>query len=282
MEIKRIAVVGNGLMGKGIAQSFGAYGYQVYVFARRDSACDEIMEYYKNETAKGRITPQQKENLIINTSVYNIISQPQKLADCDFIIETVAEDINIKGEIFAVIAKYAREDTPVASNTSSYPISKLAEYLSNPERFMGTHFFSPVPLMKLVEVVKGEKTSEASIEAVCNVLKKVDKLPIEVKDSPGFVLNRGILLLINEATHIFNENLANSVEDIDTIFVNGMGLKVGPLRLADLIGIDVIHASLTNLYYGLKNDKYKPCSLMQQMVDKGENGKKAGKGFYNY
>lgn len=282
MYIKRIAVVGNGLMGKGISHMFTLYGYNVDLFGRRNDVQCNFSNYIDDEVEKSRVTSEQREGIFRNIRFYNINIQPERLSDSELIIETVKEDIQTKKEIISLINKHIDNKIFVASNTSSYSITRLAEFSSYPENFLGMHFFSPVPSMKLVEVVKGKKTSKTAIGIIGDLLNVIDKLPIQVKDSPGFVLNRGILLLINEAVHILNENIANSVEDIDNIFIYGMGLKVGPLRLADLIGIDVIYACLTNLYEDFSSDKYKPCNLLKQMVAEDKLGQKTGVGFYRF
>ena len=282
MTIKSIAVVGTGLMGKGISQAFSSYGYKVNVFGRRDDAEMELQKYLDNEFKKGRLTPGQKDTIFSNISFYNINLQPEQLSQSDLIIETVKEDMDTKKEVFDVLSKYARNDTVLASNTSSYSIFKLAKNTPFPNNFVGIHFFSPVPVMKLVEVVKWEENNTEIIQTVCELVRSIDKIPVEVKDSPGFVLNRGLFTMINEAVYMLDERIANSAEDIDSIFINGMGMKVGPLKLADLVGIDVVYTIMTNMYEGFAEEKYKPCRLLKLMVDDGTIGKKASKGFYSY
>lgn len=280
MDIKRISVVGAGLMGKGIAHNFAAFGYKVDLFGRRDEVKNELIKYFDREVEKERVTPEQRTFILNNISVFNINLEAQQLACSDLIIETVTEDMGVKKEIFSVIGRYAGSHAILASNTSSYTITSLAEFTSYPENFLGMHFFSPVSLMKLVEIIKGEKTSAEIIQRIFNLLEGIDKLPIKVTDSPGFALNRVLVPFINEAVNLYYERVVESVEDIDDIFVNGMNLRVGPLKLADLVGIDVVYAGMSNLYKELKDAKYQPCPLIKQMVDEGRIGKKVGKGFY--
>ena len=282
MEIERVAVIGTGLMGKGICHVFAAAGYKVNVFGRRDDVREEILGYFDNEVKKGRVTFDRQRTILCNIDIYNINSQAEVLGENDLIIETVKEDIKAKEGVLKIISEYMKRDTIVASNTSSYTITNLAEFTINPRNFLGMDFFSPVPLMKLVEIVKGVETDEAVLKTICKIVESMDKLPIQVKDSPGFVLNRGLLMLINEAVYMLNEGIANSAADIDTIFLNGMGLKIGPLKLADLIGIDVVYAAISNMHEGFVDKKYMPCPLLKHMVDRGKLGKKTMEGFYTY
>ncbi|MCX7748805.1 MAG: 3-hydroxyacyl-CoA dehydrogenase family protein [Clostridia bacterium] len=282
MNINRIAVVGTGLMGKGIVHVFASHNFKVDFFGRRDNVKEELIHYFENEVKKGRLLEENKENMLANICIYNMNDHCGRFAQSDLIIETVKEELETKKRIFQLIDKDIREDTIVASNTSSYSITKMSGFLSNPQNFLGMHFFSPVPLMKLVEVVRGAKTGEKIVNHVSELVKRINKLPVVVEDSPGFVLNRGLFVMIHEAVCMLDENIAKSAEDIDNIFVNGMSMKVGPLRLADMVGIDVTYTILKNLYEGLKNDKYKPCMRLKDMVESGKIGKKSGCGFYNY
>ncbi len=281
-NINKIAVIGTGLMGKGIIHSFAASNYSVNVFGRRDSIIEELEGYFDKELERGRITSSHKEMVLSNIRAFNVNTQAEEIAENDLIIETIKEDLEAKKDMFHIITKHIRRSAILASNTSSYSISKLAEFAPYPEKFIGIHFFSPVPLMKLVEVIKGDKTDDSVIENVCGVIKKIDKLPIKVIDSPGFVLNRGLLMLLNEAAYMLSEKIVDTEEDLDNIFINGMSLKVGPLKLADLIGIDVVYAAISNMYKEFNNEKYKPCPLLASMINEGRIGKKSGKGFYLY
>jgi 3-hydroxybutyryl-CoA dehydrogenase len=282
IRVENVAVIGTGLMGKGISHVLASFGYKVYLFGRRDDVSEEILKYFNSEEKRGRIDSQKKQNILQNIKILNLSTQIENLSECNVIIETVAENMQIKKEIFTHIKPYIRDDALVASNTSSYSISKLSEFTPNPANFLGMHFFSPVPLMKLVEVVKGNSTDESVVNTACMLAKSIEKLPVTVKDSAGFVLNRGLFVMINEAVTMLDEGVADSAEDIDNIFIHGMGLKVGPLKLADMVGIDVTYTILDNLHCELKNEKYKPCALLKSKFDKGLMGKKAGAGFYRY
>lgn len=280
--VERIAVIGTGLMGKGITHVLASYGYKVDVFGRRDNVSEEILQYFNTEQDKGRIDSLKKQSMMQNINIFNLNTQAEQIGRCNIIIETVKEDIDVKKEIFTLIKPYIKDNTIVASNTSSYLISKLAAYTPNPENFIGMHFFSPVPVMKLVEVVKGKSSDDNAVNTACTLVKSIDKLPVTVKDSAGFVLNRGLFVMINEAVIMLHEEIAGSPEDIDSIFIHGMGMKVGPLKLADLVGIDVTYKILDNLYEELKDEKYNPCILLKTMLQNGLTGKKSGEGFYRY
>ncbi|MCX7922137.1 MAG: 3-hydroxyacyl-CoA dehydrogenase family protein [Clostridia bacterium] len=282
MKIEKIAVVGTGLMGKGIAHVFAAGNYKVDIFGRRDDINKEFYEYLNKDVSKGKMTEEQRDEILSNINFYNLTTQADSLKSCDLIIETVKEDLETKKDIFSTIAKYVGPNAIIASNTSSYSIGLLAEYTPYPQNFVGMHFFSPVPLMKLVEVVESEKTDSQKALATVELVKSIDKLPILVKDAPGFVLNRGLFIMVNEAICMLHEKIAGSAEDIDNIFLNGMGMKVGPLKLADLVGVDVVYAIMQNLYEGFKTDKYKPSPLLKTMADQGKFGRKSGEGFYKY
>ena len=282
MIINKIAVIGTGLMGKGISHTLASFGYNVDLFGRRDEVENELFEYFNREVDKERITPEQKISILKNISIFNINLDAKKLADSDLVIETVKEDIDTKKWIFSIIDRYVNSDAILASNTSGFSITKLAEFTSYPENFVGMHFFSPVPLMKLVEVIKGEKTSDVVLQKTVKLLESIGKLPIKVKDSPGFVLNKGLGALTNAAINAYYEGIVESAEDIDNIFIHGMSLKVGPLKLADLIGIDVVYDSMLHVYEETKDEKYRPCPMLKNMVDEGRIGKKVRRGFYNY
>ncbi len=280
--IEKIGIIGTGLMGKGIAHVLAIGGFKVDVFGRRDDFSGEITEYFNYEESKGRINSQKKELILQNVNFFNLNTQAEKVSECQVIIETVKEDIVVKKEIFTSIKPYINAGALLASNTSSYLISRLAQYTPYPQNFIGLHFFSPVPLMKLVEVVEGKSTDESAVNTACTLVKSIDKLPVVVKDSPGFVLNRGLFVMINEAVTMLHEGIVGCSEDIDNIFINGMGLKVGPLKLADMVGIDVTLKVLENMYEETENNKYTPCVLLKTMFENGLLGKKAGEGFYSY
>ena len=196
-------------------------------------------------------------------------------------IEAIKEDVDIKGNLFNQLDSICNSDTIFASNTSSISIDKLASFTSRSDKIIGMHFMNPVPVMKLIEVIKGTNTSDDTLNCINNISKDINKIPIECNDSPGFVSNRILMPMINEAAHCYSEKVA-TVQAIDDIMKLGMGHPMGPLMLADLIGIDVCVYILGILYQDFKNDKYKPCKTLLDMVKENKLGKKTGKGFYNY
>ena len=291
MDIKKISVFGTGLMGKGIIQSIASKGYEVQVFSKSNDAEMRMVEYLNNEIIKGRLDKNQKDLIMQNLKFYNyfiednktliVKNQIEEIQSSDLIIETISENKNDKNELFNKISQYCTYDAIIATNTSTLSITELGANITNPSRFCGMHFFSPVPMMSLVEIVKSLRTSQESLLRISEFCKKIGKEPIVVKDTPGFVLNRILLSLILEAIRIVEEGTA-TVENVDKVAVLGMNLKLGPLKLADLIGLDIVKASIDNLFDEFKDNKFRPSILLTNMVRAGCLGKKTGKGFYEY
>jgi len=282
MQIKRVGVVGAGTMGNGIAHVFARAGYAVTLcdVERRflDRALDTIAKNLGRETAKGKITAEQEAVALQRITP---VLEPGKLAECDFIIEAATETFEVKTEILRDLDRLARPEVILASNTSSISITKLAAQTKRPELVIGMHFFNPVPVMKLVEVIRGLATSQPTFETVRELATALAKTPVEVNDAPGFVSNRVLMPLLNEAMYAVMEGVATA-EAVDEVFKLGMAHPMGPLTLADFIGLDVCLDIMRVLYAGLGDPKYRPCPLLTRMVDAGWLGRKSGRGFYQY
>jgi len=282
MEIKKIGVVGAGTMGAGIAQVCLGGGFEVVV---REVATDFL------ESGLGRVRggiAKWVEKGIVDApaaeTMLSALSGSTDLADlfgCDLVIEAIVEDLDAKTEVFRALDTGCAEATILASNTSSISITRLAAATGRPDRVVGMHFFNPVPLMKLVEIVRGEATSDAVHEAIADLAVKLSKTAVTVADFPGFVSNRVLMPMINEAIFCLQEGVA-SADDIDTVMQLGMAHPMGPLRLADLIGLDVCLPIMEVLHSGYGDSKYRPCPLLRRKVDAGHTGRKAGQGFYVY
>ena len=277
-----IGVIGAGTMGNGIAHVFSLFENNIILVDISsnilNNAISIINKNLKRQSSKGIISKKQ-----ISTALKNITvnTDMNSLKNCDFIIEVVKENFNIKSEIFKKLDNICNQNTIFASNTSSISINKLSESISRPEKFIGMHFMNPVPIMKLVEIIKGNKTSKETLVFIKNLSKSINKIPVGCNDSPGFVSNRILMPLINEAAYTFMEGVA-SVESIDEIMKLGMGHPMGPLKLTDLIGIDVCVSIMQVLLSGFNNDKYAICPLLIEMNKKGKLGMKTGEGFYKY
>ena len=282
MEIRRVGVVGAGTMGNGIAHVFARNGYSVVLcdVEQRllDRALDTIARNLEREVAKNKITADQKSATL--QRITTIIDR-QKLADCDFTVEAATEKFEIKKEIFRDLDRICRPEIILASNTSSISITKLATLTGRPEKVIGMHFFNPVPVMKLVEVIRGLATANETFQAVRDLAIKLQKTPVDVNDAPGFVSNRVLMPLLNEAMFAVMEGVATP-EAVDEVFMLGMAHPMGPLTLADFIGLDVCLDIMRVLHDGLGDPKYRPCPLLIKMVDAGWLGKKSGRGFYKY
>lgn len=282
MSIKTVMVVGAGQMGGGIAQVMAAAGHKTYLNDVDEGIVRARLEFIQTlldkSVAKGRLTQAQRdatlENLLPSTRL-------EDAADCDLVVEAIVENMAVKGKVFGALDGVCKPSCILASNTSSLPITELAAFTKRPERVVGMHFMNPVPVMKLVELIRGLATSEETCEAVRAEALALGKSPVEVRDMPGFVSNRVLQMMINEAVYCLYEGVA-SAEDIDTVMKLGMNHPMGPLELADFIGLDTVLAIMETLYEGYGDSKYRPCPLLRQYVKAGWLGKKSGRGFYKY
>lgn len=283
MDIKKVAVIGGGTMGNGIAHVFGMNGFKVHLIETKqefaDRALATIEKNLERMVQKEKIDAERKLSSLNNISVFLDIENGVK--DADLVIEAVPENLAIKKSVWTEVDKYAPKEALFASNTSSISITKLGALTSAPDRFIGMHFFNPVPVMKLVEIVRGLDTSDKTYSVIEEVTLKLEKVPVPVNDMPGFVSNRVLMPMINEAIFAVYEGVAIP-EHVDQVMMLGMAHPMGPLRLADFIGLDVCLDILNVLYDGFKDPKYRPCPLLVKMVDAGKLGNKTGEGFFSY
>lgn len=283
MSTKSVVVVGAGTMGNGIAHVFAQKGHAVTLVDMNEAALDAaratIDKNLGRQLKKGQISEDDVQATLgrIATNVDLVESLPGK----DLIVEAVSENLEVKSSIFQTLSTHAEDHAILASNTSSISITWMGAQTERAENVIGMHFFNPVPVMKLVEVVRGIATSQETFETVFNLSKDLGKTPVEVQDFPGFVSNRILMPMINEAIYCVMENVA-SVEHIDTVMKLGMAHPMGPLTLADFIGLDTCLAIMEVLHRELGDDKYRPCPLLRRMVTAKRLGRKTGRGFYNY
>lgn len=282
MQIRRVMVVGAGQMGTGIALVAAQAGYQVVLVDLGEQYLERGMQVIERQLQrsldKGRVTVADKERTLQN--IY-ATTDLDAAADIDIVIEAATENLEVKKGIFLQLDRIAPAEAVLASNTSSLSITQLAAYTRRPESVVGMHFFNPVSAMRLVEVVRGLDTSDETVMRAQELAERLGKTPVEIKDSPGFAVNRMLVPMINEAMYCLMEGLA-TVEAIDTTMKLGANHPMGPLELADLIGLDVCLSIMEVLQADMGDDKYRPCPLLRQMVAAGYLGRKAGRGFYNY
>ena len=281
--MKKIAVIGAGTMGNGIAHVFAQAGFKVNLVDISQEALDRaisiIQKNMDRQIAKGRLSEEEKNQSLGNITSYT--EMKTALSDRELIVEAATENDDLKLKIFSDIDAYSPDDAIMATNTSSISITKIAAATKHPEKVIGMHFMNPVPIMKLVEVINGFSTEKTVTEKTIEVTKSLGKIPISVNDYPGFIANRILMPMINEAIIALFEGVAG-VKEIDNIMKLGMAHPMGPLQLADFIGLDVCFAILNVLYEGLGNPKYAPCPLLVNMVRAGHIGVKSGSGFYSY
>jgi 3-hydroxybutyryl-CoA dehydrogenase len=282
MQVNKVGVIGAGTMGNGIAQICAAAGYDVVMRDVEQTFCDRGMKTIGKNldrlVSRGKMTEDDKRAVIGRIATTTSLDP---MADVDIVIEAILEVVDIKLKLFRDLDQICKEDAILASNTSSISVTKIAAATKRPEHVIGMHFFNPVPVMKLVEIIMALQTSEQICSVVEDVSKTLGKNPVTVKDSYGFVGNRILLPMINEAINCLYEGLAKPA-DIDEVMKLGMNHPMGPLALADLIGLDICLHVMETLYQGFEDPKYRPCPLLKQMVDAGYLGRKTGRGFYHY
>ncbi|UCS92680.1 NAD-binding protein [Echinicola marina] len=279
----KVSVVGAGTMGNGIAHVFAQFGHKVALIDSSEKALEMAMgtiaQNLDRQIAKEKIDPQEKEEILSRIRTYSDLELG--ISKSDLVVEAATENLSVKLELFKKLDQYCPKETILASNTSSISITQIASATARPNKVIGMHFMNPVPVMPLVEVIRGYSTSHETTHQIMSLSKSLEKTPVEVNDYPGFVSNRILMPMINEAIYSLYEGVAG-VQEIDTVLKMGMAHPMGPLQLADFIGLDVCLSILKVLYEGLGNPKYAPCPLLVNMVAAGHKGVKSGVGFYKH
>lgn len=280
--MSKFVVVGAGTMGRGIAETALAAGFEVALLDASLELAEKgrvgIVKSLSRSIEKGRLTQENADSMLGRLTVgvdYSLAS------GAEVAIEAVYEDMAVKQKVLSALSAVVGPDALIGSNTSSLSISKMSEYVTHPTRFLGVHFFNPVPVMKLVEVVPGSKTAPEAVQKARELAEKLGKTPVTVSESPGFVVNRLLCPMMNEAAYLVMDGVA-SPEDIDTAMKLGANHPIGPLALADLVGIDVLYAIMQVLYSDIDDPKYRPCPLLKTMINEGRLGRKSGRGFFSY
>ena len=282
-QMKNVAVIGAGTMGNGIAHVFAQFGYQVNLIDVSEAALERavatIGKNLDRQVAKGGLTEAQKAQTLQNLTTFANMAEGVK--GVELVVEAATENVDLKLKIFKDLDALTQSDVILATNTSSISITKIAAVTTRPDKVIGMHFMNPVPVMKLVEIIRGYSTSDEVTQLIMETSRSLAKVPVEVNDYPGFVANRILMPMINEAIYTLFEGVAG-VEEIDTVMKLGMAHPMGPLQLADFIGLDVCLAILEVLHDGFGNPKYAPCPLLVNMVMAGKKGVKSGEGFYSW